>query len=253
VTELRVDRVHAGYGKKEILCGVTLDVDKGDLLAVIGPNGAGKSTLLKVIAGFLKPTGGAVWLGDRNVTGLTPHERVRAGIGYFMQGGRVFTSLTVGENLALAAGGRPGHDLDEALQAFPNLVGIKDRRAGLLSGGERQSLALAMTLAKRPAALLLDEPSAGLSPRLVLEMLDKVREVAQNWGLTVIMVEQNVREALRIAHRACALVEGNVATQTDSPGEWASGKALETLFLGSRAGRAGSSSEFVANSLGEAK
>ena len=231
--EIRVENVRAGYGKKEVLRGITLAAGKGELVAIIGPNGAGKSTLLKVIAGFLKPTAGKVLLDGRDITRLAPHERVRAGIGYFMQGGRAFPSLTVSENLVLAAGGNNGNNkFKDILEVFPKLKELSSRRAGLLSGGERQALALAMTLAKRPTVLLLDEPSAGLSPRLVREVLDKVREVGQTWALTVLMVEQNVREVLAVADQAAGLASGEVAATTTQPKMWLSGSELESLFLG---------------------
>jgi ABC-type branched-subunit amino acid transport system ATPase component len=236
--EIRVESVRAGYGKKEILRGITLAASKGELVAIIGPNGAGKSTLLKVIAGFLKPSAGSVFLNGKDVTRLAPHERVRTGIAYFMQGGRVFPSLSVRENLTMAATktGRttPQDDLGQVLEALPKLKDIRGRRAGLLSGGERQALALAMALARRPTVLLLDEPSAGLSPRLVREMLDKVRTISQNWDLAVLMVEQNVREALGVAHRVYALAEGQRALESNRPEELLASGELEELFLGGR-------------------
>jgi urea transport system ATP-binding protein len=190
--------------------------------------------LLKVIAGFLRPTAGNVLLDGRDITRLAPHERVQAGIGYFMQGGRAFPSLTVNENLIMAAAGhKTGREnLKQVLEVFPKLREVSSRRAGLLSGGERQALALAMTLTRRPAVLLLDEPSAGLSPRLVSEMLDKVREIGQIWGLTVLMVEQNIREALSFAQRACVLAEGQKVLETKQPGELLLSDRLGSLFLG---------------------
>jgi urea transport system ATP-binding protein len=205
-------------------------------VAIIGPNGAGKSTLLKVIAGFLRPTAGTVLLNGRDVTRLAPHERVRAGIGYFMQGGRAFPSLTVRENLSMAGDehGSGKGNLEQVLEVFPKLREISGRRAGLLSGGERQALALAMTLVRRPTVLLLDEPSAGLSPRLVREMLDKVREIGQSWGLAVVMVEQNVREALGAAHRVCVLAEGRSVFEASQPGELLRSEKLGALFLGDK-------------------
>lgn len=233
---LAVRDIHAGYGKKEILRGISLTANQGELLAIIGPNGAGKSTLLKVIAGFLRPVSGAVTLDGEDVTQLAPHERVRLGIGYFMQGGRVFPSLTVDENLAMGAAARargsaPAEE-EQILEVFPKLREMRGRRAGLLSGGERQSLALAMVLVRRPRVLLLDEPSAGLSPLLARQMLDTVKRIAQNWALTVLMVEQNVRGALGIADRVCAIADGDVAAQTDVPQQWVAAGYLERLFLG---------------------
>jgi ABC-type branched-subunit amino acid transport system ATPase component len=232
-SRLTILDVRAGYGKKEVLRGVTLAAGKGELVAIIGPNGAGKSTLLKVIAGFLRPSSGSVLLDGRDISRLAPHERVKAGIGYCMQGGRVFPSLTVSENLALASGGNgPNNDLEQILEVFPKLKDMHGRRAGLLSGGERQALALAMTLVRRPTVLLLDEPSAGLSPGLATAMLDKAKEVGHTWGLAVLMVEQNVRGAVSVADRACALANGEMVLETDRPGEWLAQGKLDALFLG---------------------
>ncbi len=230
------DGLHAGYGKKAVLRGISLTADKGGITAIIGPNGAGKSTLLKVIAGFLRPGRGSVLLDGRDVTGLAPHQRARAGIAYFMQGGRVFPSLTVAENLAMAAAASRGAtarvETKRVLDVFPKLEEMLVRRAGLLSGGERQTLALAMALVRRPTVLLLDEPSAGLSPLLVREMLDKVREAAQTSGSAVLMVEQNVTEALKVADKAIALSAGQVAITTEDAQRWLDGDELEMLFLG---------------------
>jgi urea transport system ATP-binding protein len=228
--------VRAGYGKKEILRGVTLAANKGELVAIIGPNGAGKSTLLKVIAGFLRPTAGTVLLNGRDITRLAPHERVRAGIGYFMQGGRAFPSLTVRENLSMAGddNGSGKGNLEQVMEVFPKLKEISGRRAGLLSGGERQALALVMTLVRRPTVLLLDEPSAGLSPRLAQEMLDKIRDISQSWNLTALMVEQNIREAIGLCSRVVCLTEGQMAKDSGKPRELLVGHALEDLFLGDR-------------------
>jgi ABC-type branched-subunit amino acid transport system ATPase component len=236
MSEIRAEGIHAGYGKKEILRGITIAAGKGELVAIIGPNGAGKSTLLKVIAGFLRPGRGTVTLDGRNITRTPPHERVKQGIGYFMQGGRVFDGLTVDENLAMGAatGERRSRreELTRVLDLFPKLGEFRDRRAGLLSGGERQALALAMTLVHRPNVLLLDEPSAGLSPKLVGEMLDRVDKVCHEWQLAVLMVEQNVRQALSFAHRACVLVDGVCVIDEPSPRSLLSGSKLEQVFLG---------------------
>ncbi|MCX5799935.1 MAG: ABC transporter ATP-binding protein [Candidatus Eisenbacteria bacterium] len=234
---LRIESIRAGYGKKEILRGITLEVSRGDLLALIGPNGAGKSTLLKVIAGFLEPSTGRVSFNGTDITGFSAHQRARVGIGYFMQGGRVFPSLTVLENLRTA-----GISLNEAelkknveqvLKLFPNLREMLGKRAGVLSGGERQALALSMVLVRRPVLMLLDEPSAGLSPKLVHEMLDKVTIVAKDWGTAIIMVEQNVLEALTVVGHAVALASGRLAMETKRPSEWLTNGKLEQLFLGS--------------------
>ena len=238
MSEIRVEKIHAAYRKKEVLRGVSLSSEAGKIIAVIGPNGAGKSTLLKVIAGFLKPLSGRVWIGDKEMTTIAVHKRVAFGLAYCMQGGRVFPNLTVEENLELGAMAVASEERKNvksvAFEIFPKLNELLDKRAGLLSGGERQALALSMVLVRRPSLLLLDEPSAGLSPKLVQDMLDKVHGINKAWGTTVLLVEQNVREALSISHRAVALVNGEIALETYEPKEWLTDGKLEQLFLGQK-------------------
>jgi branched-chain amino acid transport system ATP-binding protein len=235
-SEIRVDEIHAGYGKKEVLRGISLSAAKGEMVAIIGPNGSGKSTLLKVISGFLTPTSGDVWFENERITSLLPHDRVRIGLRYFMQGGRVFPNLTVRENLEMGAIGLPTQERKEKITAvldlFPNLATLLSRRAGSLSGGERQALALAMLLIMRPRLLLLDEPSAGLSPKVVETILSTVRDLTRIWGITVLLVEQNIQQALSICERAIALVNGRVALETNRPLDWLTSGELEQFFLG---------------------
>jgi ABC-type branched-subunit amino acid transport system ATPase component len=233
---LKVENIRASYGKKEVLRGVSFKVEKSDILAIIGPNGAGKSTLLKVIAGFLKPTLGAICLDGKDATASSPHEKVGLGMAYFIQGGRVFPSLTVNENLELGAIGLSVEETDKRiasiLEIFYNLKKMEGKRAGLLSGGERQALALGMVLAKNPKILLLDEPSAGLSPKLVKETIGKIKEINERMGTTILLVEQNIGEALRIAKKAIALANGEIILESDEPSKLLSGKELEKIFLG---------------------
>jgi branched-chain amino acid transport system ATP-binding protein len=155
-----------------------------------------------------------------------------------MQGGKVFPNLTVSENLEMGSVTFPSEDRDEkvsaVLEVFTNLKDMLYRRAGLLSGGERQALALAIVLVKQPQVLLLDEPSSGLSPKLVQGMLAKVREFNNIWDTSILLVEQNVREALNIAHRALAMVNGEVVLDTDEPNFWLGEGQLEKLFLGGK-------------------
>jgi len=234
--EVCLEGIHAGYGKKEVLRGVSMHASKGEMIAVVGPNGSGKSTLLKVIAGFLAPASGRVCFDGQEITPLEPHRRVRLGIAYFMQGGRTFQNLTVEENLDVGAvtlqPETRAENLALALDLFPNLRDLMNRRAGLLSGGERQALAFAMLLIRRPRLLLLDEPSAGLSPKLARDMLGKVRELSDMLGATVLLVEQNIHEALSVSERALALVNGSLALETEQPAEWLVSGELEQLFLG---------------------
>ena len=236
---LHVKNIRAGYGKKEVLRGVSLALKMGEIVALIGPNGAGKSTLLKVIAGFLKPWEGTVSLNGDDVTSLPPHHRIREGMAYFMQGGQVFPNLTVAENLETASmtvsSVQRQERIDAVLELFPDLHTLWKRRAGLLSGGQRQALALGMVLVHQPKLLLLDEPSAGLSPKLARDTMQKVKEINQHWKMSILLVEQNVREALDVAGRALALVNGAVVMETNQPREWLTEGQLERLFLGTKA------------------
>jgi len=233
---LRIENIYAGYGKKEVLKGISLTIHEGKIIALIGPNGAGKSTLLKVLAGFLKPWKGTIWFNGKEITPCVPHERAAVGVSYFMQGGKVFPSLSVKENLEIGSAILPSKErankIIEMLEIFANLKELVKKRAGLLSGGERQALALAMILARNPAVLLLDEPSAGLAPWLVQDMLKKIKQINTLWGTTVLLVEQKIREALRIADVAVVLVSGKVTLKSDNPRDLLGGKELETIFMG---------------------
>lgn len=233
---LQVEKLHAAYGKKKVLEGLSFSAKKGEILACIGPNGAGKSTLLKALAGFLHTSYGEIRMDGLNITPLPPYERVKVGLAYFMQGGRVFPNLTVAENLDMGTvtlkGKQTGEGLEAVLNMFPGLKESLNKSAGLLSGGERQALALGMVLVRQPSLLLLDEPSAGLSPRFVNNLLEKVYAIRDLWGTSVILVEQNIHEAMKVADRALALVKGQIALETDRPMDWLANGQLETLFLG---------------------
>ena len=232
---LELNDIHASYGKKEILHGISLAVKECEILAIIGPNGAGKSTLLKVAAGLLPPSQGTVALQDRDITALDCPARVRQGVVYFMQGGVVFPGLTVRENLELGQhrhNGKANGVFDDVLQLFPGIQNWLSRRAGLLSGGQRQQVALAMVLLKQPRVLLLDEPSAGLAPNFVRDSMRKVQEINHRFGTTILLVEQNVGEAVKVARRAILLLNGQIDWQTDQPQELQKNGMLDRLFLG---------------------
>jgi len=232
---LELKDMHAAYGKKEVLHGISLAVKEGEILAIIGPNGAGKSTLLKVAAGLLPPTQGTILYGGRDITGLDCPARVRQGVVYFMQGGVIFPGLTVRENLELGQhrqNGKANGVFDDVLQLFPEIKNWLPRRAGLLSGGQRQQVALAMVLLKQPRVLLLDEPSAGLAPNLVKDTMRKVQEINHRFGTTILLVEQNVGEAVNVAQRAILLLNGQIDWQTDRPQELQKNGMLDRLFLG---------------------
>lgn len=236
MAELKVEDIYAGYGKKEILRGISFDIKQGEIVALIGPNGAGKSTLLKVIAGVLKPSRGKVWLDGKDITSLPPYQINRLGIGYFLQGGKVFPSLSVRENLEVGSLGLSQEEkekrVEEVLKIFDNLKGLLDRRVGLISGGERQALALAMILIKKPQVLLLDEPSAGLSPRYVRDTMEKIKEINAAWKTTVLLVEQNVGEALKVARDTIALSSGTIIFLRSNTQFLSLKKDLEDIFFG---------------------
>jgi len=232
---LTLENVHAAYGRKEILRGVNLTLRQGEIAALIGPNGSGKSTLLKVVAGVIKSADGAIFLNGGDITGTSPESRVRKGVGYLMQGGEVFHSMSVSENLSLG-GCRLSKDEralreQEIFGLFPKLLALRATRAGFLSGGERQALALGMVLLNRPKLLLLDEPSAGLSPALVKSTLALVRQINEKYGTTVILVEQNVREALQISRRAFLLKNGQVAAEEHPAKLLENENAIHKLFF----------------------
>lgn len=231
---LRAEGIRAGYGKKEILHGVTLEVRAGEIVVLAGANGAGKSTFLKVVAGLLKPAGGSICLDGHDMTGLPTHTRCRLGVRYLLQGGEVFPSLTVGENLGVAAGNgnQDNHAIEPVVSLFPALRAKLQYRAGLLSGGERQMLAIAMVLMTEPRLLLLDEPTAALAPSLAAETLRRIGEYCAQKSLAVVLVEQRLREAFSICHRAIGMKAGIIAAQTTEPAAWLlSGRLDSILFL----------------------
>jgi len=207
---LEVADLVAGYGEVEILHGVSLRLGQGEVVTVIGPNGAGKSTLIKAIVGLVRPRAGRVRFLGEDVTGLAPERLVARGIAYVPQADNVFPSLTVQENLEMGAyllKGRLRERLERAYQLFPDLAARPHERAGRLSGGQRQMLALARALMVDPVVLLLDEPSAGLSPKMVELVFAKVREINAG-GTSILMVEQNAKEALKLSHRGYVLSMG---------------------------------------------
>jgi branched-chain amino acid transport system ATP-binding protein len=234
----RLVGISAGYGEKVVLRGLSLDVGRSEVVAIIGPNGSGKSTLLKAMAGFIELTAGEMWVdtGDavEEVSSLAAHERVKKGIAYFMQGGQIFPDLTIGENLEVGAITLPAEErkerISEILKLFPNLGQAREKRAGLLSGGERQMLAIAMVGIKKSRLLLLDEPTAGLSPRLARETLRKILDLSRGWGMGVLLVEQNVGAAVAVADRVVGLANGEMAFVT--PKEMLTERQLDELLLG---------------------
>ncbi|MGW0842370.1 urea ABC transporter ATP-binding subunit UrtE [Streptomyces sp. NPDC002787] len=218
---LEINSVQAGYDRTTVLHGVTVSVPEDGVATVLGHNGAGKSTLLRAAMGLLKPRSGTVLLDGEDITHLAPHQRVARGMAYVPQGQQSFPHLTTAENLRLVADGRPDgkEAVAEALDLFPVLRELSGRRAGLLSGGQRQQLALARALITRPRLLLLDEPTEGIQPSVVAEIEETILALTRRGGLSVLLVEQHVGFAMRAAERYYVLEAGRVT----SSGEGGSG------------------------------
>jgi branched-chain amino acid transport system ATP-binding protein len=211
---LTVNHLEVCYGVISALQGVSLQIYRGEIVTLIGANGAGKTTLLRAISGLLRPRGGKIAFEDRDITRLAAHEIVRRGISQVPEGRQIFPEHTVRENLILGAyqdrdKARIRAGLDRCYSLFPVLAERRGQRAGTLSGGEQQMLAIGRALMARPKLLLLDEPSLGLAPLIVRKIFDIIREINQA-GTTVFLVEQNAHMALGIAHRAYVLQTGRV-------------------------------------------
>lgn len=232
---LEISNLETGYGKKQVLFGPSIEVKRGEIVALIGPNGAGKSTVLKAVCGLIPTWSGEIAFEGKRLNGSTPAQNVVRGITFAPQGNRVFDELTVMENLEIGGFRLPRTDLkgriEEMFELFPVLRERSRKEAGTLSGGEKQMLAIARALVPRPKLLLLDEPSLGLSPALVSSAFSRIVEVNQNSGVTILIVEQRVREVLHVCHRVYALRFGKVAFSGE-PGSLSSdtGK-LRELFL----------------------
>lgn len=207
---LKVEDITAGYTEVEILHGVNIQIKSGDIVSVIGPNGAGKSTLLKTIFGVLKPKIGKITLKGEDITGLKPDRIARRGISYVPQVNNVFPSLAIQENLEMGAFIRKddySQRLEEIFELFPILKSRRKQKAGQLSGGQRQMVAMGRALMLDPQVLLLDEPSAGLAPLIVSDIFEKIKEINAA-GVAMVIVEQNAREALAMAHHGYVLAMG---------------------------------------------
>jgi branched-chain amino acid transport system ATP-binding protein len=199
-----------GYGGADILHGCTLAVEKGEIAVIVGPNGAGKSTAMKAVFGMLKLRQGRVRLAGEDITGLTPQARVTKGMGFVPQTHNIFTSMTVEENLEMGAFIRTDDFRDTLAQVYDLFPILKQKRlqpAGELSGGQRQQVAVGRALMTQPKVLMLDEPTAGVSPIVMDELFDRIIEVART-GISILMVEQNARQALEIADKGFVLVQG---------------------------------------------
>jgi len=211
---LDISGVRAFYGRIEALKGIDLAIEAGEIVALIGANGAGKSTLLMTICGRPRAAAGRILFDGRDITKLETFEIVRLGIAQSPEGRRIFSRMTVLENLQMGAtAGRPEHfaeDLDRIFTLFPILKARQSQRSGTMSGGEQQMLAIGRALMSRPRLLLLDEPSLGLAPLIVKQIFEVIREINEQQKVTVFLVEQNAYHALKLAHRAYVMQTGRI-------------------------------------------
>jgi branched-chain amino acid transport system ATP-binding protein len=230
---LTVEALTTDYGAVRAVNDVSLQVTEGTITAVLGANGAGKTTLLRTISGLVRPSTGTIRLGEEEITRMPVEEIVRRGVAHVPEGGGVISELTVEENLRLAAVWKRGDvaPLDEIYGLFPRLQERRTQPASRLSGGERQMLSIGRALVPRPRALLLDEPSLGLAPLLVAQIMGLVRRLADTLGLAVLLVEQNARSALSVANRGLVLNLGRVVAD-QAPHELAADERLRHAYLG---------------------
>lgn len=216
MTILKAENIFASYGKKEVLKGVDIRINKGEIVSLIGPNGAGKSTLLKTIIGLLIPEKGNIIYKELEITKIPVHKRVEHGIGYLFQGGSIFANLTIEDNLKISSKNKLTN-YEKVYSLFPELRDNLKLRAGLLSGGLKQMLSLSMQLIKEPELLLLDEPSAGLAPSVVKNLISKIKEINQQSNISILLVEQNIRQALKISNRAYLMRNGRIVSEELKP------------------------------------
>jgi branched-chain amino acid transport system ATP-binding protein len=231
---LKLNDVNTYYGRIRALQGMDLEVGHGEIVTLIGANGAGKTTTLKTISGLLHPREGSVWFEGEDISKTAAHELVRKGIGHAPEGRRIFSRLTVAENLQMGGFTRSSAerkvDLERVLGLFPRLQERLAQKGGTLSGGEQQMLAIGRALMSRPRLLLLDEPSLGLAPILVQQIFDIIKEI-NGQGTTILLVEQNALQALNVANRGYVLQTGKV-TLADTAAALAANEDVRRVYLG---------------------
>ncbi|HEX2366107.1 MAG TPA: ABC transporter ATP-binding protein [Bradyrhizobium sp.] len=241
---LSIEDLDAGYGAVKALRGVSLNVESGETVALLGTNGNGKSTLMKCIMGLVHPARGSVSLSidgqSHDLTKLSTEAIVDLGVALVPEGRRLFPKLTVVENLMLGAFRKAArsaiqHNLAMAFETFPVLKERRSQLAGTMSGGQQQMLAIARALMSSPRLLLVDEPSVGLSPLLVSQVITKINALKQSFGLTVLMAEQNFNQAIRIADRGYIIVHGEIAVSAASVDELKANDIVKRLYLGGAA------------------
>jgi branched-chain amino acid transport system ATP-binding protein len=231
---LELDQLSVGYDRAPVVRGLTLTVGPGEVVALLGANGAGKTTTLRAISGLLRPAGGVVRLSGQDLAGVSPTARARLGVAHVPPDRGIFFGLTVAEHFRL-----DGTEMDTAIGHFPALRALRGRRAGLLSGGEQQMLALARALGRRPRLLMLDEMSLGLAPVIVDRLLPVVREFATSHGTGVLLVEQHVHLALKIADRGYILSHGELAASGPAGRLGQDRALLAASYLGEAGGAPG--------------
>jgi branched-chain amino acid transport system ATP-binding protein len=232
---LDISDLQVAYGQAGALWDLSLHVRQGELLCIVGPNGAGKTTLVNAIAGVLQPRSGRIVMNGQDLTHRPPHRHCEAGIALVPEGRRLFTGMTVSENLDVGsylphARELRRETLAEVLELFPGLKAKLDSPAGELSGGQQQMVAIARALMARPRLLLLDEPSLGLSPIVTLSVFDAIRRICAR-GITIVLVEQNIAMAMRAAHRACVLELGRIVAE-GAPDELMRRPEIRKAYLG---------------------
>ncbi|MEM3032079.1 MAG: ABC transporter ATP-binding protein [Nitrososphaerota archaeon] len=240
---IEISRLNAGYGRLQVLFDVTMSTAPKAINVVVGPNGSGKSTLLKSIFGLTNIYSGSIKFDGLELSRLSPHVIARHGIAYLPQVDNVFTNLTVSENLRMAAymldKNTASANIEEMMEIFPVLKRFRNRRSGNMSGGERQMLAMAMALMRKPRVMLFDEPTGNLSPKMALQTLEMIRRLRDEFSITVIMAEQNAKRALELGDTAFLLVSGRPIF-IGSAGELLNHAELGRLYLGiTEAGRIG--------------